>query len=111
MYINLHAHQLTYGMFDHDPHWGPKWENNTLKIGDWSLGNTNKEQPHPAEYFSVERQLQRMEERGIDKLVLSQPAHMFMYWAGDFGTPFARIVNDELSHTPPSVPTSSRSGR
>lgn len=97
MFINLHAHQLTYGMFDHDPYWGPKWENNTLKIGDWMLGSNTKEKPHPAEYFSLERQLERMSERGIDKLVVSQPAHMFMYWAGDYGTRFARIVNDELA--------------
>jgi aminocarboxymuconate-semialdehyde decarboxylase len=97
MLINLHAHELTYGMFDHDPYWGPAWVNNTLKIGDWSLGNTNKNQPHPAEYFSLEAQRKRMVDRGIDKLVLSQPAHMFMYWADDFGTRFSRIVNDELS--------------
>ena len=97
MLINLHAHQLTYGMFDHDPHWGPNWVNNTLKIGDWVLGNKNKDQPHPAEYFSLEAQMGRMQERGIDKLVLSQPAHMFMYWAGDYATRFARIVNDELA--------------
>lgn len=96
MLINLHAHELTYGMFGHDPHWGPLWENNTLKIGDWTLGTTKKI-PHPAEYFSHEAQRKRMDERGIDKLVVSQPAHMFMYWAGEFGTRFSRIVNDELS--------------
>jgi aminocarboxymuconate-semialdehyde decarboxylase len=97
MLINLHAHQLTYGMFDHDPHWGPAWENNTLRVGNWYLGNKKPNPTHPAEYFSRERQLERMEERGIDKLVVCQPAHMFMYWAGDFGTKFARIVNDELA--------------
>lgn len=97
MLINLHAHELTYGMFGHDEHWGPHWVNNTLKVGDWMLGNKNKEQPHPAEYFSLEAQHKRMEERGIDKLVLSQPAHMFMYWAGGYATTFARIVNDELA--------------
>lgn len=97
MLINLHAHQLTYGMFGHHPHWGPHWENNTLRVGDWTLGNKNPNQPHPAEYFSLEAQLARMEERGIDMLVVSQPAHMFMYWAGDYGTIFARVVNDELA--------------
>ncbi len=97
MLINLHAHQLTQGMFDLDPHWGPFWENNTLKIGDWVLGNTNKNQPHPTEYFSLEAQLGRMQERGIDKLIVCQPAHMFMYWGGEFGTSFARAVNDELA--------------
>ncbi|MCW3001046.1 MAG: hypothetical protein JWQ20_344 [Conexibacter sp.] len=96
MLINLHAHELTYGMFGHDPHWGPHWVNNTLKIGDWELGTTKKI-PHPAEFFSAEAQRKRMAERGIDKLVVSQPAHMFMYWAGDFATPFSRIVNNELS--------------
>ena len=97
MLINLHAHQLTYGMFDLDPFWGPSWTNNTLKVGDWSLGNKNPNAPHPAEYFSRDAQLARMEERGIDRLVLSQPAHMFMYWAGEFGTTFSRTVNDELA--------------
>jgi aminocarboxymuconate-semialdehyde decarboxylase len=97
MLINLHAHELTYGMFGLDHPLAPQWVNNTLKIGDWVLGNKNKDQPHPAEYFSHERQRERMQERGIDKLVVSQPAHMFMYWAGDFGVQFARIVNDELA--------------
>ena len=97
MLINLHAHQLTRGMFGHDPFWGPEWADNTLKIGDWKLGNKNPNQPHPAEYFSLEKQLGRMAERGIDRLVVCQPAHMFMYWCGDFGTKFSRIVNDELS--------------
>jgi aminocarboxymuconate-semialdehyde decarboxylase len=97
MLVNLHAHQLTYGMFDHHPHWGPAWENNTLRVGNWYLGNKDPNAPHPAEYFSREVQLKRMEERGIDKLVVCQPAHMFMYWAGDFGSEFARIVNDELA--------------
>jgi aminocarboxymuconate-semialdehyde decarboxylase len=96
MLINLHAHELTYGMFGHDPHWGPLWVNDTLKIGDWQLG-TKKKISHPAEKFSHENQRKAMKERGIDKLVVSQPAHMFMYWAGDFATKFSRIVNDELS--------------
>jgi aminocarboxymuconate-semialdehyde decarboxylase len=96
MLINLHAHELTYGMFDQDPFWGPKWENDSLKIGDWTLGTKNKIS-HPAEFFSLEAQLGRMDERGIDRLVVSQPAHMFMYWAGEFGTKFARVVNDELA--------------
>jgi aminocarboxymuconate-semialdehyde decarboxylase len=96
MLINLHAHELTHGMFGHHPHWGPHWVNNTLKIGDWELG-TKKKIPHAADFFSHDMQRKRMEERGIDKLVVSQPAHMFMYWAGDFAVPFSRIVNDELS--------------
>src|SRR5437867_12842863 len=95
--INLHAHSLTHGMFGHDPHWGPLWERNTLKIGNWYLGNKDPNAPHPAESFSREKHFERIAERGITKLVLSQPAHMYMYWAGAFGTEFARIVNDELS--------------
>ena len=98
MLVNLHAHELTYGMFDHHPHWGPSIiEGNRLKVGNWILGDKVEGRPHPAESFSRENQLKRMEERGIDKLVVCQPAHLFMYWAGDYGTEFARIVNDELA--------------
>jgi aminocarboxymuconate-semialdehyde decarboxylase len=102
MLINLHAHHLSHGMFGKHPHWGPLWENNTLKIGNWVLGTTARpgvdvNAEHPAERRRLERRLQVMEERGIDKIVLSNPAHLFMYWAGDWGTQWARIVNDELS--------------
>jgi aminocarboxymuconate-semialdehyde decarboxylase len=81
-------------MFNHDPYWGPRWEDNTLKIGDWALGTKGGLDKMK---YSHEGTLRRMDERGIDRLVISQPAHMFMYWAGEFGTKFARIVNDELS--------------
>ena len=99
MLINHHAHVLTYGMFDHHPHWGPTIiDGNRLTVGNWVLGDKVEGRPHPAESFSNEAQLKRMAERGIDKLVVCQPAHIFMYWAGEYGTEFSRIVNDELAN-------------
>src|SRR2546427_6746562 len=96
--INLHCHTLTYGMFGNHPHWGPTWENGTMKIGNWHLG-TKKDRPlEPLmETLSHQGLLRQMEERGIVKVVLSAPAHMYLYWAGEFGTEFARIVNNALS--------------
>lgn len=98
MLINLHAHALTYGMFGHDPYWGPVWENDTLRVGDWTLGLKEAGKfGHAAEAFSRAKSLERMEQRGIDKIVFSGPSHMYMYWAGDYGTKYARINNDELA--------------
>jgi aminocarboxymuconate-semialdehyde decarboxylase len=38
-----------------------------------------------------------MAQLGADVWVISVPAHMYMYWAGDFGVRFAQVTNDELS--------------
>jgi aminocarboxymuconate-semialdehyde decarboxylase len=100
--IDLHCHTITPGMFDRHPHWGPWWENGTMKIGNWYLGakkerGANLEDAIKRVRVSHEGLLGQMEERGISKLVLSQPAHMYMYWTGEFGTEYARIVNDELA--------------
>ena len=37
-----------------------------------------------------------MEKLGVDKLIISVPAHMYMYWTGDFGARFAATANDEF---------------
>jgi aminocarboxymuconate-semialdehyde decarboxylase len=96
--INLHCHTMTYGFFDHHPHWGPKWENGTMKIGNWYLGAKKDRPLEPLmEKLSHQGLIKDFEERGVSQAVVSAPAHMYMYWAGDYGTEFARIVNDELS--------------
>jgi aminocarboxymuconate-semialdehyde decarboxylase len=84
-------------MFGRHEHWGPHWENNTMRVGNWTLGNSVPNAKHPADRRTLEMRHKVMAERGIDKLVLSQPSHLYMYWAGEWGTQWARIVNDELS--------------
>jgi aminocarboxymuconate-semialdehyde decarboxylase len=46
--------------------------------------------------MSLATRLDLMDELGTDHLVLSVPAHAYMYWAGEFGDEYARIANDEL---------------
>jgi aminocarboxymuconate-semialdehyde decarboxylase len=98
--IDLHCHTMTYGFFGHHPHWGPFWDEaaGTMKIGTWYLGTKQKRPLEPLMHaLSQQGLLARFEERGVASAVVSVPAHMYMYWAGEYGTEFARIVNDELS--------------
>jgi aminocarboxymuconate-semialdehyde decarboxylase len=108
MLIDLHGHHMSKAMFDLDPHWGPSWSKGTLKVGDWYLGT--KRLPDLSETTDEQRQsgvifdrmghefrLQIMEKLGVDVLVISVPAHMFMYWTGDFGVRFAKTTNDEFA--------------
>lgn len=110
MLINLHAHQLTAGMFEQHEHWGPYWEGGSLRIGDWHLGSkvpqggdAGSEARHDldrwlAERWAPEPRLAAMDAAGIDIMVMSLPAHMSMYWAEpDFGIRYARTVNEELA--------------
>jgi aminocarboxymuconate-semialdehyde decarboxylase len=108
MLIDLHGHHMTKAMFDLDPHWGPSWAQGTLKVGDWYLGtkrlpdtaNVTKEQQDAGiifERMNHEFRRQLMEKLGVDVLVISVPAHMLMYWAGDFGVKFAKVTNDEFA--------------
>jgi aminocarboxymuconate-semialdehyde decarboxylase len=111
MLIELHGHHMTKGMLDLDPHWGPSWTSGTLKIGDWYLGTTklpdametSKEDLGDSIGDTVlartshEFRLQLMEKLGVDVLVISVPAHAFMYWADDFGVRFAKTTNDEFA--------------
>ncbi len=110
MLIDLHGHHLSAGMMNLDPHWGPAWKNGTLNVGDWYLGT--KKLPELAELSDEDRddggaaifsrntvEFRRgvMEKLGVDKLIISTPAHTYMYWAGDFGVRFAQTANDEFA--------------
>jgi aminocarboxymuconate-semialdehyde decarboxylase len=108
MLIDLHGHHMSRDMFDLDPHWGPSWAKGTLKVGDWYLGT--KKLPDLAQTTADEQEsgaifdrmghdfkLQVMEKLGVDMLVISVPAHMYMYWTGDFGVRFAKTTNDEFA--------------
>jgi aminocarboxymuconate-semialdehyde decarboxylase len=101
MLINLHAHHLSKGMFDVDGHWGPFWTDGRLKVGKWILG-TKRPDRAPSldqlvDMMGGANRIARMDSRGVDRLVLSVPSHLFMYHAGEFGTRYARISNDELA--------------
>lgn len=114
MLIDLHGHQLTRGMMDLDPEWGPSWdkERGTLRVGKWYLGT--KRLPDLANAQAVgdaifermghEFRLQLMDKLGTDVLVISVPAHMYMYWAGEYGIRFAKNTNDELAGYCEKVP-------
>ena len=107
MLIDLHAHHLTPAMFDRDPHWGPTWTGLNLKIGDYIL--RNRKMPalsKVAESDGGKAMFDRMDhpfrlgvmdQLGIDKMVVSIPPLMFMYWTGDFGVDYAKLCNDELA--------------
>jgi aminocarboxymuconate-semialdehyde decarboxylase len=108
MLIDLHGHHMSKAMFDLDPHWGPSWEG-TLKVGDWFLGTKrlpDLAQATDADRASIDTILDRMghefrhqvmEKLGVAVLVVSVPAHMFMYWTGEFGIRFAKVTNDEFA--------------
>lgn len=111
MLIDLHAHHISAGMLNRDEHWGPFVNSSGLKVGNWQLGTKTWGTADDAtaqidwiERLSVERRLQVMDERRIDRLVLSVPAHMYMYWTGPFGNTYAEIVNEELAATCAEAP-------
>jgi predicted TIM-barrel fold metal-dependent hydrolase len=114
MLIDLHAHNLLPDMFDHDPHWGPffvageggRWN---IRIGDWVLDLVTPEDKEQAQSGRVPSKkaglagipsdplarLEKMDAAGIDRMVLSLPAHMYMYWtAPEVNISYARKVND-----------------
>ncbi|WP_432198188.1 amidohydrolase family protein [Streptomyces sp. bgisy027] len=102
MLLDLHAHQLTTEMFNKHPHWGPFWENGTLRIGDWTLGTTNPEAPTIEQIYeerwTPELRLESFRKAGIDKAVLSMPFHMVNYHTEpEFAIRFAQEVNDSLA--------------
>ena len=110
MLIDLHGHHLTRGMMNLDPHWGPAWKNGTLNVGDWYLGtkklpdltgikdDSTRNDDGSAIFSRNTHEFRRglMEKLGVDKLIISVPAHMYMYWTGDFGARFAATANDEF---------------
>jgi aminocarboxymuconate-semialdehyde decarboxylase len=106
MLIDCHAHHLTSGMLNRHPHWGPSITSKGLKIGDWTLGTKDRGLMQVGdedlsikwlERMSLETRLRQMAELHTDHLILSVPSHAYMYWAGEFGDEYARIINDELS--------------
>jgi aminocarboxymuconate-semialdehyde decarboxylase len=109
MIIDCHAHQLTPGMMNRHPHWGPQITSRGLRIGHWTLGTKDAALLPEGdegdrevgikwlERMSLETRLKLMDELGTDHLVLSVPSHAYMYWAGEFGDEYATIINDELS--------------
>ncbi|OYU72009.1 MAG: hydrolase, partial [Burkholderiales bacterium PBB5] len=105
MLIDVHAHLITAGMLNRHPHWGPFMMAGGFTVGECSLPSR---QPKPAvtdaqaqagllSKMTHEARRKLMVQRGVDKLVVSAPSHAFMYWAGDFGTEYARICNDEMA--------------
>jgi aminocarboxymuconate-semialdehyde decarboxylase len=102
MLIDLHGHHLTKGMFHHDDYWGPFFENGTLRIGDWVLGTTRNEDitldQWIADRWSLDVRTAQLDAAGVDKLVVSMPAHMYLYWTEpDFNIKFAHAVNEDLA--------------
>jgi aminocarboxymuconate-semialdehyde decarboxylase len=108
MLIDLHGHHMSRAMMNLDPHWGPAWEKGTLRVGDWYLGTkklpdltkTSAEEQQAGAVFDRlqhEHRYEVMEKLGVDMLVISCPAHLFMYWTGDFGIRFAKTTNDEFA--------------
>ena len=108
MLIDLHGHHMSKGMLDLHPHWGPSWKRGTLNVGDWYLGTkkapeltqvANEELTSDAIFqrFGHEFRREVMAKLGVDVLVISVPAHLYMYWTGDFGVQFAKTTNDEFA--------------
>lgn len=105
MLIDVHAHLLTPGMMKRHTFWGPFMKTTGLTVGHFALGTrqpSKAKDDDEAEANLLARMTHQerrklMAERGVDKLILSTPSHAFMYWAGEFGTEYARICNDELS--------------
>lgn len=116
MLIDLHGHQPLLGNLEQDPFWGPFWEWDDdgtfhLRVGKWVLGLGTIEQKAAVEKrtavpdtrtffeqnFTPDAKVAAMDRRGVDRLVVSQPSHWYMYWAdAAFGRRYAALVNDNL---------------
>jgi aminocarboxymuconate-semialdehyde decarboxylase len=101
MLLDLHVHQLTKGMFNLDDHWGPFWENGTMRIGKWVLGSKRQGAALDellATRWAPEPRIDAMNKAGHDKWVVSMPLHMVMYHTDPaFGIRHANVVNDSLA--------------
>jgi predicted TIM-barrel fold metal-dependent hydrolase len=116
MIINLHGHQLTAGVFNQDPFWGPFFEDGSLRVGHWRLGTSKaRTDADPDRMFldrwmetkwGVESRVAALDAAGQDILVLSLPSHMSMYWAEpEFATRYASTVNEEFAGLVAQAPT------
>jgi len=116
MLIDLHAHTITAGMMEQDPKWGPFYDVDErgqarLRIGDWRLGLTTKERKQALtqgvkevsgkvteQRFGSAKRIDEMDAAGVDKLVVSPPAHCFMYHTDpEFNIRYATVANEELA--------------
>ena len=114
MLIDLHAHNLIPDMFDHDDHWGPhfvvkeggRWN---IRVGDWVLDLVTPEDKAQAAAGNAPSKeaglagipadpaarLAKMDDAGIDRMVVSLPSHMYMYWTEpEVNISYSRKVND-----------------
>lgn len=105
MLIDCHAHLLTAGMLNRDAFWGPFMKARGFTVGHFALGTRQPKaglsdaQAEAGLLAKMSHDARRalMAQRGVDRIVVSTPSHAFMYWAGDFGSTYARICNDEMS--------------
>ena len=104
MLVDLHAHQLTAGMLNQDDFYGPFWTGSGLKIGKWQLRTNMPNRPSTTDVdeamsrFGPDFRLGQMDSYGVDKLVVSVPAHTFMYWApAEVGIKYSANANNELA--------------
>ena len=105
--IELHAHHMTPAMFDLDPHWGPSWVGQQLKVGNWmmrhkkfpDLQQVGQDQSGAVIFDRMDHDFrhQMMTQLGIDVVVISNSPLLYYYWAGDFGVEYATVVNDEFA--------------
>ena len=96
-------------MLDQHDHWGPFWDQGTLRVGDWRLGTTSTEAPSRDEWLAnkwgPETRVAEADAAGVDKFVFTMPFHLVMYHAEpEFATRFASGVNDGLAEYCTAVP-------
>jgi aminocarboxymuconate-semialdehyde decarboxylase len=90
---------MHHAMLDQDPRWGPFWDNGSLRVGGWTLG---QREGLPKSFdgiyedlFAPHTRRAAMERCGIDQFIFSLPFHLVMYHTdAAFATRFARSVNE-----------------
>ena len=89
MLIDIHAHMITPGMMNVHDFWGTFMTTHGFTVGHFCLGTSQPKSGTDAEAtqnlltnMSHKSRRKLMEEREVDKLVVSIPSHAFMYWAG-----------------------------
>jgi predicted TIM-barrel fold metal-dependent hydrolase len=110
MWIDLHAHNITRGMTKQHPFWGPFIEPTGLRVGNCVVGTkqplwvgdaavgSGTADGDLVDLMSAPNRLATMDRLGMDKIVVNNPSHMYMYWTEpEFGVPWATTVNNELA--------------